>query len=136
MMLTQNKNLLQLQGDWIISNTTEIEKALNAIDFSTIDLSQTIEIDGSSLATMDTSGAYWMSKFMGQVADKKGKTALIKFHDEISTLVSFITARTDNVKEEPVTNQKDGVFVKIGKLAMTSKISFIISLILSGVFLL
>lgn len=124
MMLTQNKNQLILQGDWIISNTTEIESALNSVDFSAIDLSKAIEIDGSNITAMDTSGAYWMSKFIGLVKEKKGQADLVKFHDEISTLVSFITTRTDNIKEEPVIKQKDGFFVQVGKLAYDVKDQF------------
>ena len=53
MMLTQNKNQLILQGDWIISNTTEIESALNSVDFSAIDLSKAIEIDGHQWRLLD-----------------------------------------------------------------------------------
>lgn len=122
MMLTQDKNQLTLQGAWTIANTNAIENAIAQVNFSAFDLSQTIEINGSQVDAMDTSGAYWMSKFMSAVEAKQGKVNLAGFHDEITTLVKFITARTDNVKCSDLQPEpKDGLFVAVGKKAYEVK---------------
>lgn len=116
MMLTQNKNQLILQGDWTIANTTAIEKAMDSVKFSDFDLKQPIEINGESLVLMDTSGAYWMSKFMSRVEAEQGNVQLVGFHDEISTLVQFITARTDKIKGDDLKPApKDSLFTRVGK---------------------
>ena len=125
MMLTQNKNQILLQGDWTIANTTAIEKEIATVKIADLDLNQTIEISGDSITTMDTSGAYWMSKFMNQIEAAKGTVQLTHFHDEISTLVDFIAARTDKVQyEEPEAEQKDSFFTAVGKMAYDVKGQF------------
>ena len=122
MMLTQNKNVLMLQGDWTIAQTARIEQSIDSVDFKQFDLTQTIQIDGDAIKMMDTSGAYWMSKFIKELESKSAKVELVKFHDETSALVEFITTRTDKVKcDELVAPPKDGFFVTVGKLAYDVK---------------
>lgn len=122
MMLTQNKNVLMLQGDWTIAQTATIEQSIDAVDFKQFDLTQSIQIDGDAIKMMDTSGAYWMSKFIKELESKSAKVELVKFHDETSALVEFITTRTDKVKcDELVAPPKDSFFVMVGKLAYDVK---------------
>ena len=125
MMLTQDKNQLTLQGDWTIANTAAIEKSIANVNFSNIDLKQPVEINGDALVAMDTSGAYWMSKFKCQIEAQQGTVQLVKFHDEISTLVEFITERTDKVKcEDLAPAPEDSFFTSAGKLAYDVKGQF------------
>lgn len=127
MMLTQDKNQNQivLQGEWVIGNTPTIESAISAVDCTTLDLTKDIGINGEGLVSMDTSGAYWMGTLIKKINDAKGKTTLMNFHSEFSTLVDFITSRLSNVQSvEPPAVAKDSFFVKAGKKAYDIKDQF------------
>lgn len=122
MMLSQNKNVLMLEGEWTIANTTAIEKAIGAVNFADFDLSQTIQVNGNAISKIDTSGAYWMSKFINQIEAKQSKVQLVSFNDHASALIDFISSRTENVtSEDAMPPPKDSLLVRLGKGAYDVK---------------
>lgn len=121
MMLTQDKNQLTLQGEWVILNTQAIEQAIQQVNFTQIDITQPVELTGSAITRMDTSGAYLLSQFIAKIEAQKGTVKMNAFSEEASTLVTFITARTNNVVMEEAPPPKDGFFVRVGKHAYDVK---------------
>ncbi|WP_246782313.1 MlaE family ABC transporter permease [Wohlfahrtiimonas chitiniclastica] len=122
MMLTQNNNQLMLEGEWTIGNTPIIEKSIAAIDWTKLDLSNAIEINGSALTSLDTSGAYWMGTIVKALKAKNGQANLTAFHGEFANLVNFISDKMNAFEPDALDDpKKDPFFVAVGKRTYLAK---------------
>lgn len=113
MIKIENHRVL-LEGDWTIKNVPtiedEIKKTLKTQN------GQFIEINGSEITHLDTSGAYLIHKLSEQLSGDNNALKLVSFSEDHSTLIAFIDQRFKNYQSQPEASEKKTTLLeKIGK---------------------
>lgn len=77
---------LNCHGEWNISNLTEIKKIFEKIVWPKI---ERITINGKAITKMDSAGAFFLTKWITKLSEKKLKVHFENFSEENKKLLSF-----------------------------------------------
>ncbi len=89
---------LMCQGEWTLVNLVALEQAVNKIAARNY---ETLQINGSQIQKMDTSGAWQLQKLLTQLKQAHITYRLDNFHNEQLLLLKMAAAQTAQLKNIP-----------------------------------
>ena len=107
-------NTYHLEGDW---SWVVLEKTTDKVLDRLVVADKTVTIDASKLSYMDTTGAFFIHRFISKLKEAKTSVAAIHMADEDLALLEM-TDGFELKHDNPINYEyKAGIFEKVGKVA-------------------